>query len=392
MPATTKTKKSSYKETVNSKKNIVKTSGNENITHKKSYWIKSEFKKALRLIKQFFSLKLVRILLVLLLIIVITPVVYFFINRPKVQKEINYGVTFSKKYAEEMGMDWKYVYIKALDDLQVKNLRLTVYWDETEPQNDKFNFDDIKWQLEEAKMREARVILTMGRKVPRWPECFEPQWWKDIENPEIKNIELYDFIEQTTLALKGYDNIFMWQVENEPFWPFGLCEEEFDTETIKKEIAIVRHIDDKNRPILVQDSGEGGLWKDTYQLGDYLAISMYRKIWYDFWGLLLGRFVYFQYPLAHWTYKIKANLVGVPHEKIFVTELQAEPWGPGANHTLSPEERDKSMSRHDFMSTIIYAQKAGFKDLYLWGVEWWLWEKEVRGEPFYWDTAKAVFN
>jgi hypothetical protein len=119
---------------------------------------------------------------------------------------------------------------------------------------------------------------------------------------------------------------------------------------------------------------------------------MYRKIWYDFWGAFFGDFVYFKYPLAHWTYKIKADLVGVPHEKIYVTELQAEPWGPGINSSLTREEKDMTMSRHDFINTISYAQKAGFKDLYLWGVEWWLWEKEVADNPFYWDTAKALFN
>ena len=50
------------------------------------------------------------------------------------------------------------------------------------------------------------------------------------------------------------------------------------------------------------------------------------------------------------------------------------------------------MSRTDFLETISYAQKTGFKDLYLWGAEWWLWEKQNNGNPFYWDTAKAIFR
>ncbi len=341
----------------------------------------------------FFSLRIVKIFLILLLILNIIPLVYFLINKPRVQKDINYGITFSKKYAEELGMDWKDTYIKILDDLGAKNLRLVVYWNDSEPVNDKYNYDDIKWQLEEARKRDVKVILSMGRKVPRWPECFEPEWWKEMDIEEMKNIELYEFVEQTTLQLKDYENIAMWQVENEPFWPFGLCEEKFSEDVIKKEVAIVRYIDrDNGRPILIQDSGEGGLWRKTYELGDYLAISMYRKIWYDFWGIFFGRSIYFQYPLAHWTYKIKAALVGVPYEKVIVTELQAEPWGPNPNHLLSPDEVEKSMSREDFLSTISYAQKAGFKDIYMWGAEWWLFQKEKADEPFYWDTAKALFR
>ena len=160
--------------------------------------------------------------------------------------------------------------------------------------------------------------------------------------------------------------------------------------TINSEINLVKMLD--TRPVLVQDSGEGGFWFSTYTLGDKLGISMYRKIWYDFWGLILGKFIYFQYPLAHWTYRVKADLVGVPYQNIIVTELQAEPWGPGLNSTLSNEEINKSMSKDYFIDTINYAQKAGFKDLYFWGAEWWLYMKESRNNAFYWDTAKAIIT
>jgi len=150
----------------------------------------------------------------------------------------------------------------------------------------------------------------------------------------------------------------------------------------------VREID--SRPILIQDSGEGGLWFPSYQAGDYLGISMYRRIWYNFWNILFGKFIYFKYPLSFWSYKIKAGLVGIPYEKVIVTELQAEPWGPLISSELSKEEKDKTMSEHLFIDTVNYAQKAGFKDLYFWGAEWWLFEKKVNNNPFFWDTARAV--
>jgi hypothetical protein len=304
-------------------------------------------------------------------------------------KEINYGITFSKKYSEQLGQNWKDTYLKIMDDLKVKNVRLVVYWDDVERIKDKYDYTDIKWQLDEAQKRNINVILAIGQKVPRYPECFSPVWWKELPNKTQKENELYEYIGETVKQLKNYSVVKIWQVENEPFWPFGECEKA-DRDVVENEIKVTRSGD--SRPILVQDSGEGGFWAPTYQLGDYLGISMYRKIWYDFWGLFMNRFIYFQYPLAHWTYKIKANLVGVPVNKIIVTELQAEPWGPGINSSLSREEKDKSMSKTDFIATINYAQKTGFKDLYLWGVEWWLWEKEVKNTPYYWDTAKALIQ
>ena len=50
------------------------------------------------------------------------------------------------------------------------------------------------------------------------------------------------------------------------------------------------------------------------------------------------------------------------------------------------------MSRNDFLDTLSYAQKSGFGEIYVWGAEWWYWEKTVNNNPFYWDTAKALFN
>lgn len=344
--------------------------------------------KALKLLKNLLSIKLVKIVLIVLVLITLLPFILFFILRPKVQKDINYGVNFSKKYAEEMGLDWKDTYTRILDDLGARNLRVVAYWDDSEPSEGVYNFDDVIWQLEEAKKRDAKVIMAVGYKVPRYPECFEPNWVNEYDEKDREN-KLVEYVANAVETLKGYDNIIIWQVENEPFWPFGECKE-IKRETIAKEISKVREIDD--RPILVQDSGEGGLWFPTYTLGDRLGISMYRKIWYNFWGIFLGEFIYFQYPLAHWTYKIKADIVGIPYENVLVTELQAEPWGPGLNSRLSQDDIDQTMSHHHFISTLSYAQKGGFKDLYFWGAEWWLYMKEHRGDTFYWDTARAIMN
>jgi len=355
--------------------------------HKQTY--KEQVKSAVTLLKKLLSLKITKIFLIVLSVLIVGPIILFVLLRPTPQKDIEYGTTFSKKYATEIGLDWKQAYLKILDDLGAKNLRLIVYWDESEPEPDKYNYDDIKWQLDEAEKRDLHVILSVGQKVPRYPECFEPQWWKNLKDKETKNRELYEFTMNTVIELKKYNSIKIWQIENEPFFPFGECAP-LDRGPIVEEIKLVRQID--KRPILVQDSGEGGFWLPTYSLGDYLGISMYRKIWYDFWGVFLGRFIYFQYPLAHWTYKIKANLVGVPIDRIYVTELQGEPWGPGLNTKLSKEDKDMTMSKKDFIDTISYAQNAGFKHYYVWGAEWWLWEKEHNNEPFYWDTAKALFR
>lgn len=356
----------------------------------KRYWFWEQGKATRTILKKLFSIRLVQYLLLCLFILFLFPFSIFFLLRPTTPEVFNYGTTFSHKYATALGLDWQETYLAILDDLGVKNLRLTVYWDETEPERDHYDFSIVKWQLGEAAKRNIPVILITGRKVVRYPECFEPPWWEAIADESERDNELYEFVQESVAQLVDYDNIVMWQVENEPFFPFGDCAGEIKTGVLQKEIELVRTLDD--RPILVQDSGEGGYWLPSYLQGDYLAISMYRRIWYDFWGVFFGKFIYFQYPLSHWTYRIKAGLLLIPPDRILVTELQAEPWGPAINSELSRQEKDKTMSKTQFIDTINYAQKAGFKDLYFWGAEWWYLEQTQLNEPFYWDTAKALFR
>ncbi len=350
---------------------------------------KLQAKKASYYIKRLFSLKLVRLTVVLFLILLLGPIIFFYSIKPKTPDVINYGVTFSDKYSTEIGQDWKSTYLKILDDLGAKNLRLVAYWDDIEPSENLYDFRKIEWMLQEADKRDLNIILTIGRKVPRYPECFEPVWWKKIPSETTRDEKLYEYLARAVKELQGHTSVKMWQVENEPFFPFGTCLP-IKKATVEKEVDLVKALD--SRPILIQDSGEGGFWFPTYQMSDYLGISMYRKIWFDFWGVLFNKSIYFQYPLSYWTYDIKAHMVGVPINKIIVTELQAEPWGPVNNIKLSKQEKDKTMSVNDFIGIINYAQKAGFKDLYFWGAEWWLWEKEQNDNGFYWNTAKALFN
>lgn len=348
-----------------------------------------ELKEIRKLVRQISRLKIVKLVAILFIFSLIAPVFFFVLVKPKPAQNIVWGVNFSQKYATELGLNWKDAYIKILDELKPKYARLVVYWDQTEPIAGDYNYDDIIWQLNEAKARDVKVIMTLGRKVLRYPECHEPDWWLKSADPKYKEDALLKYVENTVLRLKGYDNIIMWQVENEPMYPFGDCQKQ-RKETVEKEVALVRRLD--SRPILIQDSGEGGFWRPLYLMGDYLGISMYRRTWYNFYKDVTGISFYFHYPIAYWAYKVKAVLTAVPVDKIIVTELQGEPWGPVINSKLTEEEKLKTMSPQQFIDTISYAQKSGFNQIYFWGPEWWLWEKEVNSNPFYWDTGKAVIQ
>ena len=113
----------------------------------------------------------------------------FLASRGHVYKkaELEYGVTFSKKQAQNLGFNWREVYLSVFDDLGVKKIRLPAYWDEVESQEGSFFWEDLDWQINEATKRQAKVILAVGARLPRWPECHLPDWTRGRLKAQIEN-------------------------------------------------------------------------------------------------------------------------------------------------------------------------------------------------------------
>lgn len=295
----------------------------------------------------------------------------------------NLGVTFSSRYAQDIGLDWKEAYIATLDDLGVKQIRIAAYWDLIENEEGKYNFSDVDWQLEEARKRNVKVILAIGQKEPRWPECHIPQWAKD---DDMKRKEkLISFIETAVTRYKENEAIAIWQVENEPFLNFGICPP-LDTDLLDREIATVRRINPE-KGIMLTDSGELSIWLRAAKRGDYFGTTMYREVYTEKYG-------FWKYPLGPNFFKIKKAIVSalVGQKNIAVIELQGEPWLAGWTIGFPIEQQLASMNTTKLKDNIEYARKTGITDIYVWGVEWWYWMKTAQNQPAVWNEARILYN
>jgi hypothetical protein len=332
--------------------------------------------------------KKVRVFLVLLLGLLLFPFMLFLFLAPQKREQVSYGFNFSNKYAQELDQDWKNTFTEIVTNFPTKKYRLAVYWDEVQPNSLTYDYSNIKYQLDILeKYPNSEVILVFGRKVIRYPECHEPQWWIEIREEEVKKEALLKYIEKTVLELKDYKSIKYWQVENESLFPFGICSPLTNVyELLQEEVELVKSLDPE-RKIIIQDSGEGGFWLPSAKLGDYLGISIYRKVWFDFLGVISTYSFPLKYPLGNSFYSIKAFVLSIPFEKIKATEVQAEPWGPVRNYILRADEVNSTMSPEDFERVFVTTQEAGFDEYYLWGVEWWYHMKIKENNPFYWEYA-----
>lgn len=327
---------------------------------------------------------LITILLILILIILVF-VVYFFVGKSKPVEKVDWGVTFSKRYTIDLGLDWQKVFLAILDDLKVKKIRIMAYWDEIEAEERIYNFADLDWQVEEIEKRGGEIILAVGRRMPRWPECFEPEWTKELSEKD-KQEKILAFISETINHYKSRKSIKIWQVENEPFLrTFGKCPWP-DKKFLDKEIALVRHLD-PGRPIMMTESGEFSTWVGGARRADILGTSLYRKVWSKWLG-------YVKYPIPPIFYQRKSNLIKFLFDldEIIAIEVQAEPWGNKPTQEMSADEQDISMSFEAFEDVLEYTRQAGFEKGYAWGVEWWYWRKNNFNDPRFWDRAKELFH
>lgn len=322
-----------------------------------------------------------------LLVISLAVLFYGIFNWPvkNENQKMPLGITFSNIYARDLGLDWKKAYLEILDSLEIKKIRLVAYWTEIEKKPGEYDFSDLDWQIEEAEKRDLEIILAMGIKVPRWPECFVPEFY--WENKEKREEKLLEYEEKIIRRYQNSKAIKIWQIENEPFLPFGNCPVGFvDEKILDRELTQTRKMDTE-RTILMTDSGELSLWYHSAQRGDLFGTTLYKTIYNKKVG-------YFDYPIGPNFFRIKRFLVEkITGQKNFmIVELQGEPWGPEWVGDLSLEEQAKSMDAKKLQEMVEFAQKTNLSSAYLWGAEWWYWLKEEKKETAVWDMAKNLLK
>lgn len=287
---------------------------------------------------------------------------FFFNNN---QKPI-YGVSYDPDYARYLTTDAGKGFLTVINDWNFKYIRLPIHWDVVEWTRGHYDFNDIDWYVDRAGDKGVKVMLAVGQKTPRWPECHIPDWTHTLSDAEYQQA-VRDYLAAVVTHYKDHPALEIWQVENEPFLDFGGCRET-TRQDLAEEIALVKRLD-PNHPTITSDSGELSLWTKTAQAADLFGMTMYRKVWNE----IIGVWTYEFLPASLYRLRLWAN--NRAPEQAYVLELQAEPWLAVHINSSTPEELLQFMSKTDIVDNLAYAEKVGLPRVYLWGAEWWYWLK-----------------
>lgn len=332
-----------------------------------------------------------RVVGLVIVVLFVCLIAYLFIGWPKTYPK-TYGITWSAPYARYLGIDPIKGLIAALDELHVRHFRIPAYWNELEPMDGKYDWALLDEELDAIRAREGTVILVIGAKQPRWPECWYPEWVKSLNSHEREQKQLA-YVKEVVQRYRNRPGI-SWQIENEPtfFSSFGECGL-FDKKIVPKETALVHEIDGMvsglpAHPILTTASGELSLW--TLPAKEYtgLGVSVYRVIansWTDRWSYWF---------IPPWFYARKAHLfpAGLLLGGVYVSEFQMEPWVLTDIRTLDLKKQFHTFDLPQMKENKLFADRINLPRVYFWGAEWWYWMKANHQHPEFWDEASSWFK
>jgi len=322
------------------------------------------------------------------------------------------GTTYSHRQSRYFQMDGKTTCVPIMG-MGFNLVRFAAYWDEIEKVEGQFDFTMLDWQIQEAREHGIPVVLVVGMKAPRWPEFFIPAWvMKHTKAPYGAELSRKnEFLKKRTLifiaeVIKRYRNepmVRYWQVENEPLDRSGDQFWWIEKSFVKEEIMLTRTLDGHRRPILMTVATYPNRFvrfmfrlfsfnhpiPETMALGDIVGINVYHAIGQKYWNF---KFYFWIHPEERAKYYSRIRTLAQKHHReIWITELQAEPWEPGAI-VYTGKEIPPSGIPADSEKVFKEFQALGFRTIFLWGSEYWQYRKLRYEDSKWWEMVERLLK
>ncbi|MBI2761550.1 MAG: beta-galactosidase [Chloroflexi bacterium] len=315
------------------------------------------------------------------------------------------GVNFSCRRTEYLGQDCQATLATILDDLGVRSFRLSVYWSESEPEPGRYDWSEIDSQLDALQARGARAVVSVGMRAQRFPEFWLPAWLaREVDlstlpfpeqHPLIEE-RLFPYLEAATRHIAAHPAVEAIQVENEPLVPFQVNANgrRISRDFLDREVAAVRAADGGAHRIVITYAGwwrSDHTWEWILDRADVNGQSVYTKRQRGPW-----RWLYiFPYRIGPFTPGLpeQAREAARRGKELWIVELQAEPFEQhGLEAIAEPYESLRSISPRLLEANLRLARRSGATRAYFWGVEWWLFARDQRGDPRLWQLARSWFS
>lgn len=287
-----------------------------------------------------------------------------------------FGVTFSDKQCRNFRIDADDT-LQWLLDQGFRRFRLMSYWNEYEKQPGNYDFTVLDKQVDRIEQAGGIITLCLGARQPRWPENHWPKWAWEADKA-TRSAALLKFIELVVTRYQDRSCIVSYQLENEAVLQRWGDKPEVDRQRLRDEYALVKSLD-PDTPCVMTTSTSWGI-PARQPIPDQVGFSFYSIIYRD-GGYHHSIF----YP---WVHRLRGWLIWqLLNRRVFIHELQLEPWGPTAIWKMDAEEQSKSMSVEQIAKNVELARKIKAYPIDLWGGEWWYW-RHIHGADSIWSAVE----
>lgn len=306
-------------------------------------------------------------------------------------KPLELGVSFIPDYAQSLGLEPEQT-LDSLLGIGVKHFRLVSYWSDGERTKGQYDFSQLDWEFKKAETAHAHVILTLGLRQPRWPECHMPDW-ASKEPVGARQSQLEQYMSAVIERYKTSPALESYQLENEFFLKgFGICDAipgAEDRAHLVSEYNLIKKLDPGHQVIVGRSNNALGFPVGQPQ-PDEFSISVYKRVW-D--AAVTHRYI--EYPYPAWFYGFLAGTQKIfNHKDMVIGELQAEAWPPNGQsiQETSLAEQSKSIDVHRLKDRFSYAEATGMRGIYFWGAEYWYYRAQKLHDPSLWNVARQEFQ
>jgi hypothetical protein len=241
-------------------------------------------------------------------------------------------------------------------------------------------------------------------KAQRHPEYYVPGWASNgLELPDDADPAAYPQLRVPALAMvtevvrhtASSPAIDAWQAENEPFIPSGRAGYwRLGREYVQQVIAEIRANDPLGRPVAENQDDHilfRQRWRYSLQDSDIVAMSVFpfRPTTVLAWDFVMD---ILQWGWLAPNYPDHARETRGEGKRYWLTEMQAEPWADPDVRLYGPRNLPPDFPPPNLAKNLQYARRSGASRVYLWGAEWWLYERAHQGDGRYWEIAQAALS
>lgn len=271
-------------------------------------------------------------------------------------------------------------------------VRLPIYWNDTQPSPGVLDFSSIDELLgvvtehNRTSSRQTRVILTLGARNFMYPELHMPAWAGSRGQPSLgvkqAGADYRNYFDTSVLRYRSSPLVYAWQVENEPFDYVvneTTADDQISMPQMKWEVGEVHRLDPAHRVVVTSFDawnvmldwlqlnapaettlrGYSGHPAQALDVGDALGLDIYVD---GPTTPLRFTTVAFRTSLKDQAIRYWAGLARAQGKEVWLTEMQAAPWGDSVDHFTAQDLIDSAaIYRRDPLQVVL-----------LWGAETWL--------------------